>query len=144
MTCGASETSLDKAARWIAARYPADVRDWYAPLFDGRYRYNLARLRLIWSDASPDPKELAAFLKLGAADAATMRLLSHVPVLNTKLLLAWITLRLHPFALSSLARAWWRSVTVDRTGRADLQRLLSAAPERTDIEEHAGAVRAQA
>jgi glycosyltransferase involved in cell wall biosynthesis len=144
MTRGASEASLDKAARWIAARYPADVRDWYGPLFDRRYRYNLARLRLIWSGERPDVKELAAFLKLGAADAAMMRMLAHVPVLNTKLVLAWITLRLRPFALPALAKAWWRSITLDGDKRATLQPLLSDPYQQSDVADHAGAVRARA
>jgi glycosyltransferase involved in cell wall biosynthesis len=144
MTPGASEASLDKAARWIAARYPADVRDWYGPLFDRRYRYNLARLRLIWGGGRPDGQELAAFLRLGAADAAMLRLLARIPVLNTKLIIAWITLRLRPFALSALATAWWRSITVNRAQHSALQQVLNDTPDRKVIARHPGAVRAQA
>ena len=143
MTLEASEASLARAARWIAARYPADVRDWYGPLFDRRYRYNLARLRLIWSDGRPDVREVAALLKLGAADTAMVGVLAHVPALNTKLILAWITLRLRPFSLSALARAWWRSITVDRGKRASLQQLLSGTPDRDDMAAHTSAMRAQ-
>ncbi len=143
MTQEASEASLARAARWIAARYPADVRDWYGPLFDRRYRYNLARLRLIWSSGRPDVGALAALLKLGAADSAMVGLLARVPILNIKLILAWITLRLRPFALAALAKAWWRSITVDRGKRAALQQLLSGTPDRDDRTTHADAVRAE-
>lgn len=142
MTSAASEASLQKAAHWIATEYPADVRTWYGPLFDRRYRYNIARMRLIWSDRRPNGKELATFLKLGAFDAALIGALSYTPLLKAKLILAWITLRMRPFALSALVDAWWRSQTVQLAQRRQLQQLLSESPERTTILEPAGAVHA--
>ena len=86
---------------------------------------------------------MAALFKLGAADAAMVGVLARVPVFNTKLILAWVTLRLRPFSLSALARAWWRSITVDRGKRASLQPLLSGTPDRDDMAAHASAARAQ-
>jgi glycosyltransferase involved in cell wall biosynthesis len=140
MSFAASETSLAAAGRYIAAHYPADVRDEYAALFDKRYRYNLARLRLAWGGAPPDPHELTRFLRLGRLDGAVLAALAHVPVLGTKLVLVWITLRLRPFAYSALAVAWWRRITAARTTRAEVQRLLREEP--ADAALQADAVRA--
>jgi len=129
MRPGASEKHLAAAGDWIAARFPQDVRASYAALFDRRYRYNLARLRLIWSRGRPDWRELAGLLKLSAFDREVVRVLAHVPVLHTKLILTWITLRLRPFAFSALAAACWRSITVYRAQRAALQRVLREEPQ---------------
>lgn len=145
LTSEASQASLQTAAAWIATHYPADVRDWYGPLFDRRYRYNLARLRLIWSGGRPSWRELADLLRLGAIDAAVVRALCHVPKLSTKLILAWLTLRLRPFSLWALAKAGWRSMTVGRTKRRALQRLLlSESPIRTTVAEQGSVVRVEA
>lgn len=121
-----SDRHIEAAARWIDAHYPEDVRRPYAALFDRRYRYNLARLRLIWSEGKPDWRSLAALLKLGPADRAVLALLAQVPVLHTQTILAWMTLHLRPFSLKALGTAWWRSLTVDRAQRERLQPMLSA------------------
>jgi glycosyltransferase involved in cell wall biosynthesis len=143
MQPGESERHLDAAARWIGARFPADVRRWYAALFDRRYRYNLARLRLIWEKGRPDWRALAQLLKLGAADRAVLSLLARAPVLNARLILLWATLRLRPFAYSALAAAWWRSVTINRAQREELQPMLRAQP-RAPAAARTDAVRAEA
>jgi glycosyltransferase involved in cell wall biosynthesis len=140
MSFAASETSLAAAGSYIADNYPADVRDAYAALFDKRYRYNLARLRLAWGGAPPDPRELTRFLKLRPLDGAVLAALAQVPVLGTRLVLVWITLRLRPFAYSALARAWWHRITAARTTRSELQRLLREEP--TDAAPQADAARA--
>ena len=140
MSFEASERSLAAAGRFIAAHYPADVRDDYAALFDRRYRYNLARLRLAWGNEPPDWREMTRFLKLGRFDNAALEALARVPVLGTRLILVWITLRLRPFAYSALAAAWWRRITADRSTRADLQRLLRDEP--LDTAPQSDAVRA--
>jgi hypothetical protein len=123
MTPGASEKSLAAASRWIATHFPDDVRDEYASLFDRRYRYNLARLRLIWASGRPDARELASLLKLSPFDRQVVTIFSRIPLVNSRLILAWITLRLRPFALSALGASLWRNMTVNRAGRAALQEL---------------------
>jgi glycosyltransferase involved in cell wall biosynthesis len=129
LTQGESERSLLAAERWISARYPEDVRCWYASLFDRRYRYNLARLRVIWSDGRPDAGQIADLMRLGAIDRACMRLFARVPVLNSRLLLAWGALRLRPFSFIALIKAWWRSKAGERSARARLQECLDRIEE---------------
>ena len=106
------------------------MRDEYAALFDRRYRYNLARLRLAWGNEPPDWRELTRFLKLGRFDNAVLEALARVPVLGTRLILVWITLRLRPFAYSALAAAWWRELPPIGTTAPELQRLLRDEPAR--------------
>jgi glycosyltransferase involved in cell wall biosynthesis len=129
MDVTASETSLATAARWIDERLPPDYSKVYAKLFDRRYRFNLARLRLAWIKGAPDVGQLASLLRLGPIDTAIVKILARVPALRTQLILSWLTLRLRPFAPSALAAAWWRSITINRTRRPALQRIISDVRE---------------
>lgn len=124
MSAAAGDQSLATAHAYLTRYLPDDVREEYAELFDRRYRFNIARLRLLWNKGAVDARDLARLLKLSAFDRRAIEVLGRVPVLGTRLVLVWLTLRLHPFSMRALAASWWRNATVNRAERSKLQAIL--------------------
>jgi hypothetical protein len=119
----------DVGARWIADRFPADVRDSYAEIFGRRFQFNIARQRLMWRKMPIDTSAICDLLEWGPNERALARILGHVPVIGSKLLLAFMTLRMRPVSMTALAKRWWRLHVTERGKRAALRRRLSEACE---------------
>jgi len=120
-----SNRCLSIARQWIRKNLPADVRDVYGPLFDRRFRFNVARLRLVWGAGQFDWREFCDLIALPGFDRAVIRALSQLPRFSFHLILLWITLRLRPFGLRALAAAWWWRVRISRSYRCALQSLVA-------------------
>ena len=118
---------LDAASAWIATNLPTDVRSEHAKLFDRRMRFGLARLWVIWRKARLDSDAMADILDFGAFDRAVLRAIAHIPLGSSFLALGWMTIRLPPFSLPTLAQAWWRAQSFRWFGRDGVQLKLDAA-----------------
>lgn len=110
-----SNRCLSMARQWIRKNFPADVRDEYGPLFDRRFRFNVARLRLVWGAGQFDWREFCDLIDLPGFDRAVIRALSQLPRFSFHLILLWITLRLRPFGMRALAAAWWRRTVISES-----------------------------
>ncbi len=119
----------DVGARWIADRFPADVRDSYKEIFGRRFRFNMARQRLIWRTGQLDPDAICDLLDWGPRERLVTRMLCNVPRIGPTLLLALMTLRMRPTSMMALMKSWWRVRVTERAERAALQRLLTRACE---------------
>jgi glycosyltransferase involved in cell wall biosynthesis len=119
----------DVGARWIADRFPADVRDSYGEIFGRRFRFNMARQRLIWRTGQLDPDAICDLLDWGPRERLVVRLLCHVPWIWPTLLLTFMTLRMRPTSMTALAKSWWRLHLTERADRKALQRYLMRACE---------------
>jgi hypothetical protein len=122
-----SRRGRSMAAQYIRGNFPADVREEYARLFDRRFRFNVARLRLAWGARELEWGELFDLLCLSALDRVVMRSLARLPPVSAQLVLLWLTLRLRPFAMRALAASWWRRMTIGRSRRAALQALVAGS-----------------
>ena len=118
---------LDGASAWIAANLPADVRSEHTRLFDRRMRFGLARLWVIWRKTRLDADAMADILNFGVFDRAVLRALAHFPLGSSFLALGWMTIRVPPFSLPTLAQAWWRAQSFRWFGRAAVQAKADAA-----------------
>jgi glycosyltransferase involved in cell wall biosynthesis len=115
------------AAQHIRETFPADIRDDYARLFDRRFRFNVVRLRLVWGAGQIDWRALFDLLDLSGLDRTVMRSLGRLPGVSSHLVLMWMALRLRPFGLRALGRAWWRRRTMTRSRRAALQSMVAGS-----------------
>jgi glycosyltransferase involved in cell wall biosynthesis len=118
---------LESAAGWIAQNLPEDVRDEHGPVFDRRMRFGMARLWVIWRHGRLNSDAIVDILRLRSFDRMVLRLLAHVPVLSSLLVLGWMSIRTPPFGIWALARAWWQSLVFDRFGRARVEGLVAKA-----------------
>jgi hypothetical protein len=116
---------LDSAAGWIAQNLPEDVRDEHGPVFDRRMRFGMARLWVVWRHGRLNSDAIVDILKLTSYDRVVLRLLSHVPVLSSVLVLAWMSIRMPPFGAWALAQAWWQSLMFDHFGRTRIEGLVA-------------------
>jgi len=123
----ASESArlVETARRWIEANFPADMRETYPRLFERRLRFNLARQRLVWAKGGIDRTGIAAVMRWGWFDRMVLRILSAVPGLRSRLVLAWLALRARPYGVGSLMRSFWRNLTLNRARRRILQAQLT-------------------
>ena len=121
-----NERMLAKAQTWIAANFPVDVKIGYAELFDRRLRFNFARARLVWRHVQPDINSIADVLKWRSFDRAVLRLASKIPLVSSQVILAWMTIRVRPFALKELAIYFWRGSTMNRKRRGELAKIIQS------------------
>lgn len=119
----------DAGARWIADRFPMDIRDSYKEIFDRRFRFNATRQQLVWRRAQLDPHVISDVLDWGPRDRSLIGVLCLVPRIAPLLLLAFITLRLRPISMTALIKRWWRVCVLERRERAELRRRLVQACE---------------
>jgi glycosyltransferase involved in cell wall biosynthesis len=119
----------DVGVRWIADRFPADVRDSYAEIFSRRFRFSMARQRLIWRSKPVDPDAICGLLEWGSRERSLVRVLCRVPLIGRTLLLTLLTLRMHPMSMIAVMKRWWRLHVTQRGERAALQRRLTEACE---------------
>jgi glycosyltransferase involved in cell wall biosynthesis len=124
-----SSRVCDVGARWIVDRFPADVRDGYARTFGRRYRFNIARQRLMWREKPVDAEAISDLLEWGPSERFFARILGGVPGIGSTLLLAFMTLRMRPVSLMALGRRWWQLRVSQRGERSALQRRLTEACE---------------
>jgi GT2 family glycosyltransferase len=121
-----SERLIGTAKDWIEANFPADIGKIYAPLFERRMRFNLARQRLVWADGAIDRAGIAAAMQWGWPDRAMLGILSAVPFLRSRLVMAWLALRARPYGLGPLLRSFLRNLTLNRSRRRVLQPQLAS------------------
>lgn len=119
----------DVGARWIADRFPLDIRDSYKEIFDRRFRFNVTRQHVVWRREQIDPDAVCDVLAWGARERSLIGVLCRVPRIGPLLLLAFITLRLRPISMTALIKRWWRVRVLDRRERAALQCKLTQACE---------------
>jgi glycosyltransferase involved in cell wall biosynthesis len=124
-----NEELLHKAKAWIGERFPADIKDEYASLFDRRLRFNFARSRLVWRDDQTDVQTIADIFKWGIFDRFVLGIASYLPYLSSKFILTWMTIRVRPYGLLAIFLSWWRSITVNRRRRTQLTPLLQSDAE---------------
>jgi glycosyltransferase involved in cell wall biosynthesis len=117
----------DVGARWIADRFPADVRDSYAEIFGRRFRFNMARQRLIWRSEQVDTDAICGLLEWGPRERSLARILCRVPRIGPTLLLTFMTLRMRPISVVALIKRWWWLHVTQRGERAALQHRLTEA-----------------
>jgi glycosyltransferase involved in cell wall biosynthesis len=129
LSVGEGRRVLDVAARWIEARFPADVRESYRETFDRRFRFAMARQRLIWRGRQLDADAISDLLGWGPLERLVTRVLCRLPGIGPTLLLAFMTLRMRPTSLPALLRSWWRVQVAERNDRAALQQRLTQACE---------------
>jgi glycosyltransferase involved in cell wall biosynthesis len=125
---------IETAGNWIERHFPDDMRK-YRQLFERRLRFNLARSRLVWRNAQTDVQEIADILNWGAFDRFFLRLASYSPYLSSKIILAWMAIRVRPYGLRAMLSYLWRSITVNRTRRRELTSLFqtTAPPDHTTV-----------
>lgn len=120
------ERLVGMGKRWIEEKFPADMRESYVPLFERRFRFGLARQRLVWADGAIDSAGIASVMHWGRFDGAMLRILSAVPGLRSRLVLAWLALRARPYGLGPMVRSFLRSLALKRTRRRLLQKQLAS------------------
>ena len=98
-----SRRVIDAGTRWIAAHFPADVRDNYRAVFGRRLRFNMARQRLLGESRRSNPDAVCDLAGLGTARAVADPLAPPRPLLGNVLVLALITLRMRPMSTYALA-----------------------------------------
>jgi glycosyltransferase involved in cell wall biosynthesis len=130
MSVTESRRVIDAGTRWIAAHFPADVRDNYRAVFDRRLRFNIARQRLLSESGQRGVDGVCDLLDWGPGKRSFARLLHRVPVLGNVLVLALITLRTRPMSISALVTSWWWKRVTQRAQRAALARRLADAAGR--------------
>ena len=120
-----SERLISTAKRWIDANFPADIAEAYAPLFERRMRFSLARQRLVWTDGAIDSASIAAAMQWGWFDRAMLRILSAVPYLRSGLVMGWLLLRARPYGVGPMVRSFLRNVRLNRSRRRVLREQLT-------------------
>ena len=128
MSAPENQRLIETAGNWIERHFPDDMRK-YRKLFERRLRFNLARLRLVWRNAQTDVQEIADILNWGKFDRLVLRLASCLLFLSSKIILAWMTIRVWPYGLRAMFSSWWRNVTVNRRRRAELAPILHSTPK---------------
>ena len=127
MSVTESRRVIDAGTRWIAAHFPADVRDNYRAVFGRRLRFNMARQRLLGQSRRSNPDAVCDLLDWGPRAQLLTRLLHRVPLLGNVLVLALITLRMRPMSIYALLKSWWWMRVSQRGQRAALEHRLAAA-----------------
>jgi glycosyltransferase involved in cell wall biosynthesis len=115
-----AETRIDE-------KFPAEFRERYRVLFVRRLRFNMARLRMVWGGGPDSVQRAARLLAVPAWEAALLNMLARLPALGRLAALAWMALRMRPFAPTAVLAGWWRNVTVNRARRASVQQLVEEA-----------------
>ena len=101
MSVTESRRVIDAGTRWIAAHFPADVRDNYRAVFGRRLRFNMARQRLLGQSRRSNRRGWRLRpAGLGTARAIADPLPPPRPLLGNVLVLALITLRMRPMSIS--------------------------------------------
>lgn len=119
-----SRRVLDSGIRWIAERFPVDIRESYGAVFERRMRFNLARQYLVQRHQRPDSNAICGLLGWGSVAASTIDFLCRLPVIGRTLVLAAVTLHLRPISLAPLLKSWWRMHITERGKWAALHHTL--------------------
>ena len=56
---------------------------------------------------------LGAVLKLSSFDKIALGLLARLPAGRNGAMLSWLALRMRPYGLTALLRAWWRAIKLN-------------------------------
>jgi hypothetical protein len=76
--------------------------DGYREMFDRRLRFNMARHWLVWRDGKINAEAISELLNWHPFDWALGRRLALIPWVGPMLVLAWMTVRMHPFGVTAL------------------------------------------
>jgi glycosyltransferase involved in cell wall biosynthesis len=112
-----SRRLIDFSQRWIEQHFPPDVRGSYSRLFERRLRFGMARLWLVWRNGRLNSRRLAELLNFGRFDRAVIRMASRTPFVASSLVLAWMAIRMRPFGVLAVLKAWVRHVALGRLRR---------------------------
>ena len=90
--------------------FPQDLCDNYASLLNRRLRFNVVRLWSLWGGKHLDVASIVTIAELNKADRRILMLLAKLPRFRSAAIMAWITLRLHPFGVSAFLRGLYVSL----------------------------------
>lgn len=118
---------VDTATRWIRRQFPEDVRDRYAGLFARRLRFSIGRHWTVWRKNSLDVDAMTKIMDLTTFDGTVMKILSAIPQISSKLILAWISLRMWPYSPWALLKGYGFNRRYRLQQRAYIEQSLAAA-----------------
>jgi glycosyltransferase involved in cell wall biosynthesis len=108
---------IEAAKACISETFPPPLNTEYPELFARRLRFNMARVALIFSKENLDVQSVSDLVGFGVLDRLIMSMLGKAPYLSRVGILAWLTLRLHPFGIVALVRSWLDKLKNDRSRR---------------------------
>ena len=120
---------IDAAKACIAQSFPLPLNATYPELFARRLRFNMARLALIFSKGNLDVQAISDLVGFGVFDRSVMSTLSKAAKLSRPGILAWLTLRLHPFGIAALVYSWLDKFWNDRSRRKVAAHLILQATQ---------------
>ena len=109
----------------IARTFPPPTNQDYPELFVRRLRFNMARLAL--TSPQPNPEAIADLAGARDTERRIISLFAAGGRMARTTTLLWLALKLRPFGLVALARAYLRKLKYDRFWRADAARLVEEA-----------------
>jgi glycosyltransferase involved in cell wall biosynthesis len=120
---------IETAKACIARTFPPPLNKEYPELFARRLRFNMARLALLPSSEICDVQAIADLAELGDFDRRIMTALNNLHRPSRVAILAWVTLRLHPFGITALVRSWLKRLITDRARRTIAARSILQATQ---------------
>ena len=118
---------IDKATHEVRFNFPRDVSDSYAEKLNRRLRFNMARLWLVFEKGQVNVDHLGAVLKLSSFDKIVLGVLARLPAGRNGAMLSWMALRMRPYGLAALLRAWWRAIKLNWAEPPALEGVLRDA-----------------
>jgi Glycosyl transferase family 2 len=118
---------VEKAKNWIGRSFPSPLDTEYPELFVRRLRFNMARLALLVPGA--DAKAISDLVALDNFDSRLISMLGTKTRAGRSAILAWLTLRLYPFGLVALARAWLDNFVKNHARRSAAAHAIAAATQ---------------
>jgi hypothetical protein len=118
---------IDKATHEVRLHFPRDVSGSYAEKLNRRLRFNMARLWLVFEKSQANVDHLGAVLKLSSFDKIVLGVLARLPAGRNGAMLSWLALRMRPYGLAALLRAWWRATKLNWVEPPALEGVLRNA-----------------
>jgi glycosyltransferase involved in cell wall biosynthesis len=120
---------IEAAKACISQSFPPPLNATYPELFARRMRFNMARLALVFSNENIDVQSISDLVGFGIRDRSIIGMLGGLPMLSRVGILAWLTLRLHPFGIAAFMRSWLDTLWNDRSRRKVAAHLIFAATQ---------------
>jgi glycosyltransferase involved in cell wall biosynthesis len=100
---------IARACAAVRATFPADVSERYAQLLDRRLRFNMARLWVVFGNASIDTAGLAQVLHWTGLARGVLQALGRLPFARQTVLI-WMTLLLRPYGIGTVLAGTYRAM----------------------------------
>ena len=120
---------IEAAKKCISQTFPPPLNTEYPELFARRLRFNMARLALIFSKENLDVQSIGDLVGFGILDRCIMSMLGKAAELSRVGILAWLTLRLHPFGIAPLVRSGLDRLWNDSSRRKVATHLILRATQ---------------